>query len=142
MTLSQTKVVDYTVKWLKNKSWEIIFAHYPEGHHISPEYGMLKIIKRKFIDIIAKKGKTLFLIQCNTRFKPTYIEKLNKIKKEDIKEIDFDILLKGIAFHTEPSIKDQIMAFAQGFILIEVKGENVIKLFGKIPINYFDEGAI
>jgi len=133
MYLSQTKVVDYTVKWLKNRSWEIIYAHYPEGHHISPEYGRLKIIKRKFIDIIAKKGRYLFLIQCNKRFKHSYIEKLDKIKKEDITEINFEVLLKGVAFHITPPIKNQIEALKRGYLLFEVKGEKLIRVYGKMP---------
>lgn len=139
LTLSQTKVVDYTVKWLENQGWKVIYAHYPEGHHISPVYGLFKIIQRKFIDIIAKKGKCLFLIQCNKRFKLSYLEKLKKIKEESIKQIDFEILLKGIAFHMTPSTEDETKALEEGFLLFEVKRENMIKLYGKIPLECMGE---
>ena len=134
MYLSQTKVMNYVVNWLKKRGWKIIYAHYPEGHHISPEYGELKIIKRKFIDIVAKKGKYLLLIQCNRRFKMKYFEKLKKITKEDIKGVEFEFLLKGVAFNVIPSVKNRLRVVSEGGLVLEVKGENKIKVYGKIPL--------
>lgn len=133
MSLSQTKVVDYTVKWLEDQGWDIIYAHYPEGHHISTEYGRLKIIHRKFVDIVAKKGKCLFLIQCNARFKLQYLEKLKKINKEHVRNIEFEILVKGIAFHKTPSTQDIVKSLEENCLLLEVKGEDLIKMYGIIP---------
>lgn len=133
MLLSQTKVVDYIVKWLENRGWKIIFAHYPEGHHISPDYGELKIIKRKYIDIIAMKGTCLFLIQCNKRFKETYFEKLKGINPEDIDEIKFKTLLKGVAFNIIPSHQKICSILKEGGIVFEVKAKDNIILYGKIP---------
>lgn len=133
MSLSQTKVVNFTVKWLQSHDWEIIFAHYPEGHHISPKYGELKPIKRKFVDIIAKKRECLFLIQCNKRFKASYFEKLKKITEKDIKDIEFDVLLRGVAFNTIPSIQERLSVVHEGGLVLEVKDEDKIRLYGKIP---------
>jgi Holliday junction resolvase-like predicted endonuclease len=139
MILSQTKVVDYTVKWLEDNGWEIIFVHYPEGHHISPEYGELKPIKRKFVDIIAKKGNCLLLIQCNKRFKASYYEKLRKITKEDVTGIQFDILLRAVAFNVIGSNEEIHTITQDGGLVFEVKGEDNIKLYGKIPIECGEE---
>ena len=134
MPLSQTQVVDYTVKWLESQAWEIIFAHYPEGHHISPKYGHLKVIKRKFVDVVAKKGACLFLIQCNRRFKASYFEKLRKIKEKDIPDIEFDILLRGVAFNVIPSVKERIKVVERGGLVLEIKGENRVTMYGRLPM--------
>jgi hypothetical protein len=133
MTLTQTKVVDYTVKWLKKHGWKILFVHYPEGHYISPEYGLVKIIERKVIDIIALKGDCLFLIECDKGFKPSYVKKLLKINKKNIKNIDFTYLIRGVAFNIPLSKARAIDFVKEDFLLLEVNRSGSIKLFGKIP---------
>ena len=137
--LSQTKVVDYVVRWLKESGWNVIYAHYPEGHHISPEYGKLKIIQRKFIDVIAKKGECLFLIQCNRKFKYSYFEKLKKIRKTGIKDVDFEILLRGVAFSVPPQIEERVNVVQEGCLLLEVREEGSVRLYGSIPTECKDE---
>jgi len=132
--LSQTKVVDYVVRWLKGSGWNVIYAHYPEGHHISSEYGKLKIIERKFIDVIAKKGECLFLIQCNKKFKYSYFEKLKKINKRGIQDVDFKVLLRGVAFSVPPSIQERVKVVQEGCLLLEVRGEDMVRMYGSIPM--------
>ena len=132
--MSQTKVVDYTVKWLEDHGWCVLYAHYPEGHHISPKYGHLKVIKRKFVDIVAKKDRCLFLIQCNKRFRASYFEKLRKIEEKDVPDIEFDILLRGVAFNVIPSVKERIKVVEQGGLVLEVKGKNRVTMYGRLPM--------
>ncbi len=134
MALSQAKVVDYTINWLEKYNWEIVHAHYPDGHHISEKYGTLEVIDRKFVDVVAIKGNCIFLIECDKPFKMEYFKKLKNIKKEDIKiEKCPDFIVRGVAFNKKIDTEDQVKVVQNGGVLLRVRGEDRITIYGKIP---------